>query len=163
MLRLPEVEVDEDGRAKAYASGKDRVLVRRKMELVMRVFQAKGAKRVVLGAWGCGAYGNPVGEVAAAWREVLLGSKRGAKADAGAGWEGIEEIVFAIKDASLAERFAEAFGDGLVREQEEGDAAPENEEEEEDPETARVKALQDKTKETELSAEQAKSPQLICG
>ncbi|KAI3330330.1 hypothetical protein F4824DRAFT_505180 [Ustulina deusta] len=64
-LRLPETE---SGR---YASAADRELVVRKMRAVLRVFAAKGCTRVVLGAWGCGAYGNPVPEIAKAWRQVL--------------------------------------------------------------------------------------------
>jgi hypothetical protein len=168
MLRQPEVEEGgEDeaggggglrGGGKMVLSEKDRELMRRKMGLVMRVLRAKGARRVVLGAWGCGAYGNPVGEVAGAWRSVLLGSKKGK----GGGWDGIEEVVFAIKVASLAERFAEAFGECLVREDAK-DPVSQDEEQQEDPEEKRVRALEEKIKEMELSAEQAKSPQLKMG
>ncbi|KAF2964397.1 hypothetical protein GQX73_g9166 [Xylaria multiplex] len=67
MLRLPDIE---HGR---YASATDRELVVRKMRSVLRVFAAKGCSRIVLGAWGCGAYGNPISEIAEAWRRVLLG------------------------------------------------------------------------------------------
>lgn len=95
----------------------NREFVRPKMRFVMRVFQAKGARRVVLGAWGCGAYGNPVGEVVSSWRDALLGSRRGKKGETDAGWKGIEEIVFAIGDTGMADRFAEAFGEGLIREE----------------------------------------------
>lgn len=111
MLRLPETEVAEDTGRSAYIHAKDRELVMEKMKAVMRVFQAKGASRVVLGAWGCGAYGNPVGEIARAWRRVLLGEgKKGKRRER---WGGIQEVVFAVKDASMAEAFATAFGDGL--------------------------------------------------
>ncbi|KAI0397747.1 hypothetical protein F5Y17DRAFT_413352 [Xylariaceae sp. FL0594] len=55
-----------------YTSAADRELVRRKMRAVMRVLASRGCERVVLGAWGCGAYGNPVGEIAEAWRRVLV-------------------------------------------------------------------------------------------
>ncbi len=88
------------------------------MRAVMRILRAKGAQRVVLGAWGCGAYGNPVGEIAAAWKKVLLGTgkakRRKGRAgedlfDDGEGWPGLE-VVFAIKDARMAENFGRAFG-----------------------------------------------------
>ena len=168
MLRQPEVEEgDEDeagdggglgGGGKMVLSEKDRELMRRKMGLVMGVLRAKGVRRVVLGAWGCGAYGNPVGEVAGAWKSVLVGSKKGK----GGGWDGIEEVVFAIKVASLAERFADAFGECLVREDAK-DPVSQDEEQQEDPEAERVRALEEKIKEMELSAEQAKSPQLKMG
>ena len=92
-LRGPEVE---EGR---YVSGKDREAMRAKMKLVMGECDVKGVRRVVLGAWGCGAYGNPVVEVAKAWKGVLLGSGKGKAARE---WEGIEEVVFAVKDAGMA-------------------------------------------------------------
>lgn len=111
MLRLPETDVDEDTGRAAYVHAKDRDLVLDKMRAVMRIFQAKGAARVVLGPWGCGAHGNPVGEVARAWRRVLLGE--GNKGKLREQWNGIEEVVFAVKDASMAEAFGTAFGDGL--------------------------------------------------
>lgn len=119
MLRLPETEVvDDEAR---YVHAKDRELVLDKMRAVLRVLVAKGAARVVLGAWGCGAYGNPVNEIAKAWRRVLLGeaSRRGSKKKKGKTtaveqWSGIQEIVFAIKDVRMAEAFHEAFGEGLT-------------------------------------------------
>jgi uncharacterized protein (TIGR02452 family) len=104
MLRMPNVEggVYED---------KDREMVVRKMRAVMRMARGHGVDGLVLGAWGCGAYGNPVGEVARAWRSVLCGKKdRGVH---GEGWDGLE-VVFAIKDRRMADEFAAAFGEGLV-------------------------------------------------
>ncbi|KAI1163806.1 hypothetical protein F5B18DRAFT_618279 [Nemania serpens] len=75
MLRLPETE---DGR---YANAADRELAERKMRAVLRVFCAGGCSRVVLGAWGCGAYGNPVAEIAEAWRRVLCPRSEGEDRD----------------------------------------------------------------------------------
>ncbi|KAK4454249.1 hypothetical protein QBC34DRAFT_290287 [Podospora aff. communis PSN243] len=155
-LRGPEVE---GGR---YVSGKDREAMRDKMRLVMGVCRKKGAKRVILGAWGCGAYGNPVGEVAEGWRGVLGEEKGAAKGDARESreWEGIEEVVFAIKDRGMAERFASAFGEGLVWEEEDVKGA---EEEEEDGDVKTIKELAERIREMELQAEQARSPQLKIG
>lgn len=121
MLRLPETEVDEQtGRGGGYVHAKDRELVVEKVRAVMRVVQAKGVAKIVLGAWGCGAYGNPVCEIARAWRRVLLGerSKRGKTKEL---WHGLDEILFAIKDHSMAEAFQTAFGDGLEWDQEHSD------------------------------------------
>ncbi|KAI1173236.1 hypothetical protein F4777DRAFT_458106 [Nemania sp. FL0916] len=81
MLRLPETS--EDGRR--YARAADRELAVRKMRAVLRVFAAKGCSCVVLGAWGCGAYGNPVTEIAEAWRQVLLPGVGGRGYDNGGG------------------------------------------------------------------------------
>jgi uncharacterized protein (TIGR02452 family) len=133
MLRFPDLEDvgaagegGGEGEERRYAEQKDRELVLRKMRAVLRMVRGKGVDRVVLGAWGCGAYGNPVGEVAAAWRRVLLGKGKGRGGTGlGAGsesWEGLE-VVFAIKDVKLAERFAAAFGEGIeVEEVQSGEA-----------------------------------------
>lgn len=101
---------------KRYVNQKDRDTVLQKMRIVMRIFKAKGCRRIVLGGtWGCGAYGNPVEEVAAAWRKVLLpqlssSHKNNHKArPSKENWRGIEEIVFAIKGGGMASRFQDAF------------------------------------------------------
>ncbi|EXF75312.1 hypothetical protein CFIO01_02899 [Colletotrichum fioriniae PJ7] len=117
MLRNPEIERDEDTGFSHYVQEKDRQLILEKMKIVLRICQLKGIKKVVLGAWGCGAYGNPVAEVAKAWKKALLprndgkGKQKGNKET----WAGIEEIVFAIKDAGMADAFEEAFGKGIER------------------------------------------------
>ncbi|KAI5861494.1 hypothetical protein GGS23DRAFT_611482 [Durotheca rogersii] len=131
MLRMPEVAADAATGRAAYAAPADRDLAARKMRAVLRV----------LGAWGCGAYGNPVAEIARAWRRVLRpggtadaegdvgreeeqsagkqkGKHRGrarakTRDDAGA-WGAIEHVVFAIQDARMARAFAAAFGPALL-------------------------------------------------
>ncbi|KAG5940417.1 hypothetical protein E4U59_002451 [Claviceps monticola] len=65
MLRMPDVEGGK------YADPRDEELVVRKMRAVMRMVRGRGVMKLVLGAWGCGAYGNPVGEIARAWARVL--------------------------------------------------------------------------------------------
>lgn len=89
-LRFPEVE------AGRYEKAGDRELMWEKMRGVMRVAVQGGVSKIVLGAWGCGAYGNPVEEVADGWRRVLVASAgkggRGGKEE----WDGVEEVVFAI-------------------------------------------------------------------
>lgn len=130
MLRGPEIEVDDSGRG-SYSNQKDRDLAVQKIRMILRICQLKGIKKVVLGAWGCGAYGNPVGEVAAAFKKVLIprkdakGKQKGAKET----WNGIEEVVFAIKDSGMADAFATAFGDGLLRDEESEDEEDEEAEE----------------------------------
>ncbi|OAQ71753.1 hypothetical protein VFPBJ_10532 [Purpureocillium lilacinum] len=96
--------------ALAYAEPQDRELAHRKMRAALRILRGRGVTHVVLGAWGCGAYGNPVGEVARAWRAALCGRGRGRGAE---GWDGLR-VVFAIRDAGMARAFADAFGQGLV-------------------------------------------------
>jgi uncharacterized protein (TIGR02452 family) len=153
MLRQPDTEMGKDGTPERYTNQKDRDLVLQKMEWVMQVFQAKAAKKLVLGAWGCGAYGNPVDEVAAAWKHVLGGPN--------ARWEGIEEIVFAISNARMAHRFAEAYGDGLTIE-ERCDSA-DDESDGNSTELARLEEVQSKIDQLEVSLAQARSPELKMG
>jgi uncharacterized protein (TIGR02452 family) len=83
MLRNPELDHDEMGRA-TYANEHDRHLVVQKMRMVMRICEAHEIKKVVLGAWGCGAYGNPINEIAVAWKKVLI-PRRDPKAKCGGG------------------------------------------------------------------------------
>ncbi|KAE9987637.1 hypothetical protein EG327_003745 [Venturia inaequalis] len=136
MLRFPEVlekpigspadsidgtEEDEDlvETEKVYANEADRELVLKKIRGVMRILQEKGVEKVVLGAWGCGAYGNPVREIALLWKKVLLGKSRKGKSKdpvipSSSEWKPLKEIVFAIKDRKLADEFAEAWGGDMV-------------------------------------------------
>lgn len=165
---------------RVYADPADRGRVRRQMRAVLRLAQARRRRRLVLGAWGCAApHHHPVAEVAAAWRAVLLGAaparagKRGGRARPAESWTGIETVVFAIPDTGLADAFASAFGEGLVRE-EEGDAGDEeghdggrdddeDEDEDDDPEARRMRELRDKIAEMQIRVRQAKSPHLQAG
>jgi uncharacterized protein (TIGR02452 family) len=163
-LRFPSITVDETTGRGSYSNDKDRDLVSEKMRTVMRIFQAKKVSRVVLGAWGCGAFGHPVGEVAAAWRKVLLGSERARKNKKGKQevWTGIETVMFAIKDPGLADAFAQAFGDGLIHEEEEA-----GEEVDEDfdggLDAARLREMEEKITEMRSRIQQARTPELKAG
>ncbi|KAI1187552.1 hypothetical protein F5B17DRAFT_440231 [Nemania serpens] len=196
MLRLPETE---DGR---YASAAERELVERKMRAVMRVFCAGGCNRVVLGAWGCGAYGNPVAEVAEAWRRVLgprsrsedghlaagqqkddrdegkgKGGRKGAREkksrtrDRETWGAYIDEVVFAIKDASMASSFARAFGEDILPlptsrsagDGEEGGSMSSTTGDGDADEDARVGEIRGKIAQLEMQVEQVRSPHLKLG
>ncbi|KAI2776270.1 hypothetical protein F4815DRAFT_485013 [Daldinia loculata] len=181
MIRIPEIEVDEESGFARYASATDRELAVRKMRAVLRVFAAKGVRRVVLGAWGCGAYGNPVGEIAKAWRKVLIGGSRdGNKGENGQqkrkgkgkkkesdsdSWESFEHVVFAIKDPGMAQAFSTAFGEEFleVNNSEGGEGNIGSEDGEDDEEDASMKELRDKIRELEVRAGQAQTPQLRAG
>ncbi|KAI1452503.1 hypothetical protein F4805DRAFT_28198 [Annulohypoxylon moriforme] len=178
MLRLPEIEVDAESGWASYASAQDRELAIRKMCGIMRIFVSRGVKRVVLGAWGCGAYGNPVGEIARAWRKVLLSgvganegnggrenrgkARKGSKEKTVESWDSVEHVVFAIKDAGMARAFATAFGEDLLDKYDDEDGNNSSDEES-DVEDEKVKELRDKIQELELQVEQARTPQLRSG
>lgn len=114
MLRFPDLTEDENSDDQMYANESDRELVNRKMRVVVRILSSKGVERVVLGAWGYGAYGNPMNEVVKAWKRVLLGLPKKSKGKGSdEGWGKLKELVFAIKDATTADRFAKAWGPDL--------------------------------------------------
>lgn len=56
---------------KVFKQPDDRVLTKDKMRLALRMAASKGHDSIVLGALGCGAYRNPIGEIVNAWKEVL--------------------------------------------------------------------------------------------
>jgi len=106
MLRFPDIV--EGSQGMLYANERDREMVGRKMRAVLRILKSKGVERVVLGAWGCGAYGNPVTEVAKAWKRVILGSQKKIRVSSES--YGLKEVVFAIKERKIAKQFAAQWG-----------------------------------------------------
>lgn len=134
MLRFPELEGEEDEIRRL--GKKDRELVEAKMRAVLRIVARKGVRKLVLGAWGCGAYANPVIDIAQAWAKVLKGSplssgKKSKSSVDSETWPELEEVIFAISKHKLASEFAHAFSgnvvveagpDEVVEDEEEGDA-----------------------------------------
>ena len=133
MLRFPELEGVEDEVKRL--SKKDRALVENKMRAVLRIAARKGVKKMVLGAWGCGAYGNPVIDIAQAWRKVLdgtagSGGKKGKSEPET--WQGIEVVIFAISNRGMAANFAQAFDENIEVEPGPSDGTEDDDEGEED-------------------------------
>lgn len=95
-----------------YAHARDREEMKARMRVVLRIAGRKGHRTLVLGALGCGAFGNPRGEVVGCWREVL-----GEAEFAGGWWEG---VVFAVMEEGGKEDGEGNFGtfwrglDGVV-------------------------------------------------
>ncbi|KAL2215784.1 hypothetical protein M432DRAFT_111061 [Thermoascus aurantiacus ATCC 26904] len=79
----------DDGRPK-YKNPKDRELTKEKMRIILRIAAYHGHRRLVLGAFGCGAFLNPREEVADCWAEVF------DEAEFKGGWW--ESIIFAVMD-----------------------------------------------------------------
>nr|OQO13827.1 hypothetical protein B0A51_18447 [Rachicladosporium sp. CCFEE 5018] len=94
---------------------RDKDIVTRKMKAVLRLAESKGVEKLVLGAWGCGAYNNPVHQVANIWRKVIAGSPRQRRPNTER-YSGIKEIVFAIPDRSMLHEFEKAFAGVLCTE-----------------------------------------------
>ena len=82
--------VQADGGSERYAHGADARLMQEKMRTVLRVAAGNGHGQIVLGAFGCGAFGNPGEEVAGMWKGVLL-----EREFEGGLWD---DVVFAVLD-----------------------------------------------------------------
>jgi uncharacterized protein (TIGR02452 family) len=82
-----------------------RATMAQRIERVLAIAAAHGHAHIILGAWGCGAFGNDPHEIAGLFRAALGGPYRGVFAEA----------VFAILDWSPARAFIgpfeQAFGD----------------------------------------------------
>ncbi len=68
---------------------------------VLSIARAYGYAELVLGAWGCGAFGNDPRQAARDFRNALEGEFNGA----------FREVVFAITDWSPERRFLGPFRD----------------------------------------------------
>ncbi|KAI4253947.1 MAG: hypothetical protein LQ352_003396 [Teloschistes flavicans] len=89
-LRDPAVQRRLGDGEEIYSSSNDRELMRSKIRMILRVAAAKGHRKLVLGALGCGAFGNPKTEVLKLWKEVS------AEPEFNGGWW--EDVVFAVMD-----------------------------------------------------------------
>ncbi|KAF3934947.1 hypothetical protein ABW19_dt0208433 [Dactylella cylindrospora] len=90
---------------------------------ILRIAVMKGVTHVVLGAFGCGAYGNPNDVVADVFKRAICGRKFGRDEKSLENWEkeerevwsGIEEVVFAIygddRGKGNLDAFQDAFGE----------------------------------------------------
>ncbi|KAI4129445.1 MAG: hypothetical protein LQ338_002226 [Usnochroma carphineum] len=89
-IRDPSVQRRLGDGDEIYSNGDDRDLMRAKLRMILRIAAAKGHRRLVLGALGCGAFGNPKGEVVRLWKELLT------EPEFSGGWW--EDVVFAVLD-----------------------------------------------------------------
>lgn len=99
----PFLKKDAGGRP-TYRDQKDVKLMKEKMRVVLRTAIRNKHQQVVLGALGCGAFGNPRRIVADMWKEVLLETEF-----QGGYWN---NLVFAVLDAKGESNF-KVFRDEL--------------------------------------------------
>ena len=76
-------------------------LLQRRMQRLFAVARAYGYETLVLGAWGCGAFGNDTERTARDFRSLLVGEFAGV----------FREVVFAITDWSPERKFLGPFRD----------------------------------------------------
>jgi uncharacterized protein (TIGR02452 family) len=166
MLRFPELEGEEDEEKRL--SKRDGEIVESKIRAVLRIAEQKGVKGLVLGAWGVGAYGNPVKDVAEAFAKVLHGgnpipSSGGKKNSKSLSmcvetFSTIENIIFAIPNRKVASDFAAAFGGKM--EVEDGPGASSDDDEEEEDEDKVAEELRNKIQEMEGQLSKVWNPDL---
>ena len=111
--RHPELSGGKDGTSVCYADAEDEEMMTLKVKFVMRTAARMGVTHLVLGALGCGAYRNPIGQVANIMRKCLVGRGSGRPAEEDWRGAGIEQVVFAILDDSPAKVVWRAFVDEL--------------------------------------------------
>lgn len=70
VLTLPAVNMGQV-LLKGEDAAQARRVMRRRMKLALGIFAEKGAKHLVLGAYGCGVFRNDPREIAAWWRELM--------------------------------------------------------------------------------------------
>lgn len=88
----PLLKKDAQG-SQTYRDQKDVKLMKEKMRVVLRTAIRNKHRQIVLGAFGCGAFGNPNHVVALMWSEVLQETEF-----QGGYWE---DLVFAVLDGKL--------------------------------------------------------------
>lgn len=85
-----------------YANPDDRDRMKSKIRMILRVAAAKHHRKLVLGAFGCGAFGNPKFEVVELWEEVF------AEREFNGGWW--EDVVFAVLDNGASQTSNTNYG-----------------------------------------------------
>lgn len=79
-------------------------LLRARIHRVLAIARAYGYRALVLGAWGCGAFGNDPRRTAEDFRAALEGPYA----------QTFDEVVFAVTDWSPGRRFLGPFGDAFA-------------------------------------------------
>lgn len=89
----------------AHAGPAIRDAMRERVARVLAIAAANGQSHLVLGAWGCGVFGNDPAEIAESFRESLDGAFRGV----------FEHVTFAVLDSSSGGRVFGAFRDEFAK------------------------------------------------
>ncbi|KAL3427351.1 hypothetical protein PVAG01_00860 [Phlyctema vagabunda] len=111
-IDTPDTHVGEDG-TQTFTYQEDRDAMETKIKLILQIARQKRITYLVLGAFGCGAFRNPIHDVAAIFKEAILGSEGVPSAAVG-----IEEIIFAIIDnGPNLKIFREVFGEDAAGEE----------------------------------------------
>jgi uncharacterized protein (TIGR02452 family) len=89
-------------------------ILRSRIRKILTVAQAHEHDSLVLGAWGCGAFGNDGSQVSAFFKQALEQDFKGA----------FKEVTFAIVDTSPEKKFIGPFAERFLKRSEEVDIEP---------------------------------------
>lgn len=103
--KLNDMQTASGEHRKVFYNAQDRTLTKKKMRLALRMAASKGHDCMVLGALGCGAFKNPVEEIANAWKEVLEEDEFG-----GGWWRKVWFAILDPNDEGNFERFERVLG-----------------------------------------------------
>lgn len=92
-VRGPAIVKDHHGNER-YKKAEDRVAMKGKMRTVLRIAAKNKHRELVLGALGCGAFGNPAAEVVECWKETFQ------ETEFLDGWW--KSVVFAVMDGGTS-------------------------------------------------------------
>lgn len=98
VLTLPAVNMKVVKRRRMDVMTAEKVM-RERMKTALALFEYYGAKNLILGAYGCGAFGNDVRKVAWWWKEHLENTFYGA----------FESVTFAVPDEASRKVFQTAL------------------------------------------------------
>lgn len=87
VISVPALKRPETDRKTGMLTETGALIMKGKIRAILRIALLKGHTKLVLGALGCGAYGNPPAHIALLFKEVLSESEF---------WGHFEEICFAI-------------------------------------------------------------------
>jgi uncharacterized protein (TIGR02452 family) len=108
-IRQPALSTGGDKDGQMFDSESERSLTKDKMRLALRIAARQGHEMLVLGALGCGAFGNPPQDVARCWLDVLQEDEF-----QGGWWSGIWYAVFDARNEGNFAVFNEILGSKTV-------------------------------------------------
>jgi len=105
---LAETDIGED-KTLRYMDPRDEESMALKIKYIMRTAVQMGVTHLVLGALGCGAYRNPIKQVAAMMRRCLLGRSSSSPSEEDWAAAGLTDIVFAVLDDTPEQKVWNGF------------------------------------------------------
>jgi len=98
------MKMGTSAKSSSQAQNEAETILRERIPRVLEVFVRHGAVDLVLGAWGCGVFGNDPAVVARIFKEELQGRFHCR----------FRRVIFAVLDSNMAQAFGAEFGMAVV-------------------------------------------------